>query len=80
VRIWKKAIDRIVPWLLVIRKAYIPKGEKEIEFSFTIVNLGQYTLRKSVYKKVDRFFVGHGIKESKQILGLDRFQTHKRNA
>ncbi|MFA7492963.1 MAG: hypothetical protein WCZ43_05560 [Proteiniphilum sp.] len=30
--------------------------------------------------QAERFFVEHSIKESKQILGLDQFQTRKWNA
>lgn len=78
--IWNKAIDRVEPRLLVIRKTYTPKGEEEIKYSFTNANLDQYTPQGLAYMQAERFFVEHSIKESKQILGLDQFQTRKWNA
>jgi SRSO17 transposase len=78
--IWNKAIDRVEPRLLVIRKTYTPKGEEEIQYSFTNANLDQYTPQGLAYMQAERFFVEHSIKESKQILGLDQFQTRKWNA
>jgi len=78
--IWDKAIDRVEPRLLVIRKTYTPKGEEEIKYSFTNANLDQYTPQGLAYMQAERFFVEHSIKESKQILGLDQFQTRKWNA
>lgn len=80
VRIWNKAIDRIEPRLLVIRKTITPKGEEEIKFFFTNASLIQYTPEGLAYMQAERFFVEHSIKESKQILGLDQFQTRKWNA
>jgi len=78
--IWNKAIDRVEPRLLVIRKTYTPKGDEEIKYSFTNANLDQYTPQGLAYMQAERFFVEHSIKESKQILGLDQFQTRKWNA
>lgn len=78
--IWNKAVDRIEPRLLVIRKTFNPEGEEEIKFSFTNANLAQHTPEGLAYMQAERFFVEHGIKESKQILGLDQFQTRKWNA
>jgi SRSO17 transposase len=78
--IWNKAVDRADPRLLVIRKTYTPKGEEEINYSFTNDNLDQYTPQGLAYMQAERFFVEHSIKESKQILGLDQFQTRKWNA
>lgn len=78
--IWNKAVDRVEPRLLVIRKTHTPKGEEEMKFSFTNANLDQYTPRGLAYMQAERFFVEHSIKESKQILGLDQFQTRKWNA
>lgn len=78
--IWNKAIDRVEPRLLVIRKTYTPKGEEEIKYSFTNANLAQYTHQGLAYMQAERFFVEHSIKESKQILRLDQFQTRKWNA
>ena len=37
--IWNRAIDRIGPRLLVIRKTLTPRGEEEIKYSFTNANL-----------------------------------------
>lgn len=80
VYIWNKAIDRIEQRLLVIRKMVSPDGELEIKFSFTNANLEQYTPEVIAYMQAQRFFVEHCIKESKQILGIDQFQTRKWNA
>ncbi len=40
-------------------------------------NLEQYTHQALAYIQAQRFFVEHCIKESKQILGIDQFQTRK---
>jgi len=50
---------------------------EEIKFSFTNANLDQYTYQGIAYMQAQRFFVEHSIKESKQILGLDQYQTRK---
>ncbi len=63
--------------LLVIRKIKTKHGTDEINFSFTNANLEQYTEHAIAYMQAQRFFVEHCIKESKQILGLDQFQTPK---
>jgi SRSO17 transposase len=63
--------------LLVIRKTKTKDGTDEIKFSFTNANLEQYTEKAIAYMQAQRFFVEHCIKESKQILGLDQFQTRK---
>lgn len=52
----------------------------EIKYSFTNANLEQYTPEVLAYMQAERFFVEHCIKESKQILGLDQFQTRMWNA
>jgi len=62
--------------LLVIRKTKIKAGE-EIKYSVTNANFGQYTEKAIAYMQAQRFFVEHCIKESKQVLGLDQFQTRK---
>jgi len=80
VYIWNKAIDRIEQRLLVIRKTFTSDNELEIKFSFTNANLEQYTPEVIAYMQAQRFFVEHCIKESKQILGIDQFQTRKWNA
>jgi len=80
VYIWNKTIDRIEHRLLVIRKTFTPDNELEIKFSFTNANLEQYTPEAIAYMQAQRFFVEHCIKESKQILGIDQFQTRKWNA
>ena len=80
VYIWNKTIDRIEQRLLVIRKTVSPDGALEIKFSFTNANLEQYTPEVIAYMQAQRFFVEHCIKESKQILGIDQFQTRKWNA
>ena len=63
--------------LLIIRKMKTKDGKHEIKYSFTNANLGQYTEQAIAYMQAQRFFVEHCIKESKQILGLDQFQTRK---
>ena len=80
VYIWNKAVDRIEQRLLVIRKTFTSDNELEIKFSFTNANLEQYTPEVIAYMQAQRFFVEHCIKESKQILGIDQFQTRKWNA
>ncbi len=80
VYIWNKAIDQIEKRLLLIRKTTSPDGVLEIKFSFTNANLEQYTPEVIAYMQAQRFFVEHCIKESKQILGIDQFQTRKWNA
>ena len=78
--VWNKAIDRIEQRLLVIRKTFTSNNELEIKFSFSNANLEQYTPEVVAYMQAQRFFVEHCIKESKQILGIDQFQTRKWNA
>lgn len=80
VYIWNKTSDRIEQRLLVIRKTHTAGNEPEIKFSFTNANLEQYTPEVIAYMQAQRFFVEHCIKESKQILGIDQFQTRKWNA
>lgn len=75
--IWNKSINQIEPRLLVIRKTMSAKNTIEIKYSFTNANLEQYTHQALAYMQAQRFFVEHCIKESKQILGLDQFQTRK---
>ncbi|MES0447819.1 MAG: IS701 family transposase [Desulfobacterales bacterium] len=62
--------------LLVIRKVKTKAGE-EIKYSVTNTNLAQYTEKAIAYMQAQRFFVEHCIKESKQVLGFDQFQTRK---
>jgi SRSO17 transposase len=75
--IWDKNLDLIEPRMLVIRKTISDKNTVEIKYSFTNANLEQYTHKALAYMQAQRFFVEHCIKESKQILGLDQFQTRK---
>jgi len=75
--IWNKNTNEIEPRMLVIRKTKSAKNTVEIKFSFTNANLEQYTHRALAYMQAQRFFVEHCIKESKQILGIDQFQTRK---
>ena len=75
--IWNKSTNEIEPRMLVIRKTKSAKNTVEIKFSFTNANLEQYTHRALAYMQAQRFFVEHCIKESKQILGIDQFQTRK---
>ena len=75
--IWDKNLNLIEPRMLVIRKTMSAKNTVEIKYSFTNANLEQYTHQALAYMQAQRFFVEHCIKESKQILGLDQFQTRK---
>ena len=77
VYIWDKNLDVVEPRMLVIRKTMSDKNTVEIKYSFTNANLEQYTPKALAYMQAQRFFVEHCIKESKQILGLDQFQTRK---
>jgi hypothetical protein len=74
---WNKSINQIEPRLLVIRKTMSAKNTVEIKYSFTNANLEQYTHQALAYMQAQQFFVKHCIKEFKQILGLDQFQTRK---
>ena len=62
--------------LLVIRKVRTKNGV-ETKYSFTNANLEQYTEKGIAYMQAQRFFVEHCIKECKQVLGMDQFQTRK---
>ena len=75
--VWDKNLDLIEPRLLVIRKTVSVKNTMEIKYSFTNASLEQYTPKALAYMQAQRFFVEHSIKQSKQILGLDEFQTRK---
>jgi SRSO17 transposase len=78
--IWDKGCNSAEARLLVIRKTISKNDTEEIKYSFTNANLEQYTFEGLAYMQAQRFFVEHCIKESKQILGLDQFQTRKWNA
>jgi len=75
--IWNKGSNQIEKRLLVIRKTKSAKGAVEIKYSFTNANLEQYTSEGLAYMQAERYFIEHCIKESKQILGIDEFQTRK---
>ncbi len=75
--VWDKSLNLIEPRLLVIRKTVSGKNKVEIKYSFTNAPLEQYTRKALAYMQAQRFFIEHSIKESKQILGLDEFQTRK---
>jgi SRSO17 transposase len=78
--IWNKTINAIEQRMLVIRKTITKENGLEIKYSFTNANLEQYTQEVIAYMQAQRFFVEHCLKESKQILGIDQFQTRKWNA
>jgi SRSO17 transposase len=75
--IWNKSVDQIESRMLVISRTMSAKNTVEIKYSFTNANPEQYTHEALAYMQAQRFFVEHCIKESKQILGLDQFQTRK---
>jgi len=77
VYVWDKANNRMLRRLLVIRRNKTPKGDYEYKYSFTNANLEQYTQKGITYMQAQRFFVEHCIKENKQILGMDKYQTRK---
>ena len=68
---------RMLRRLLVIRRTVSKKGDYEYKYSFTNANLEQYTREGIAYMQAQRFFVEHCIKENKQILGMDQYQTRK---
>lgn len=75
--IWNKGSNQIGKRLLVIRKTKSGNGTIEIKYSFTNANLEQFTPEGLAYMQAERYFIEHCIKESKQILGIDEFQTRK---
>jgi len=75
--IWDKSTDQPEQRLLVIRKTTSGKGTVEIKYSFTNANLEQFSPEGLAYMQAERYFIEHNIKESKQILGMDQFQTRK---
>jgi SRSO17 transposase len=75
--VWDKENSRMLRRLLVIRRTVTKKGDWEYKYSFTNANLEQYTEKGIAYMQAQRFFVEHCIKENKQILGMDRYQTRK---
>jgi len=68
---------RMLRRLLVIRRTVGEKEGYEYKYSFTNANLDQYTEKGLAYMQAQRFFVEHCIKECKQILGMDQYQTRK---
>ena len=80
VYIWDKNTNIVEPRLLQIRKTTSKDGTVEIKYSFTNANLEQYSPWALAYMQAQRFFVEHCIKESKQILGIDEFQTRLWNS
>ena len=77
VYIWDKPNNRMLRRLLVIRRNKTKKGDYEYKYSFTNANLEQYTEKGIACMQAQRFFVEHCIKENKQILGMDKYQTRK---
>jgi SRSO17 transposase len=77
VYIWDEDNHRMLRRLLVIRRTKTLKGDYEYKYSFTNANLEQYTKESIAYMQAQRFFVEHCIKENKQILGMDKYQTRK---
>ncbi|MDR1402463.1 MAG: hypothetical protein LBJ60_02005, partial [Tannerellaceae bacterium] len=68
---------RMLSRLLIIRRTRTKKGDYEYKYSFTNANQEQYTQKALAYMQAQRFFVEHCIKENKQILGMDKYQTRK---
>ena len=63
--------------MLVIRKTKSAKNSIEVKYSFTDANLEQYPHKAFAYMQIQRLFIEHCIKKSKQIPGMDQFQTRK---
>ena len=77
VYVWDEDNHQMLRRLLVIRRTITKKGEFEYKYSFTNANLEQYSEKAIAYMQAQRFFVEHCIKENKQILGMDKYQTRK---
>ena len=77
VYIWDEGNNCMLRRLLVIRRTVTKKGDYEYKYSFTNANMEQYTEKGIAYMQAQRFFVEHCIKENKQILGMDKYQTRK---
>ena len=73
--IWDKITNQVEPRMLQVRKTKQKDGTIEIKYSFSNANLEQYTPEALAYMQAQRYFVEHCIKESKQTLGIDDFQT-----
>lgn len=74
--VWNKETNQIERRLLVLRKTRIKSGV-EIKYSFTNAEIEQYTEKVIAYMQAQRFFIEHCIRECKQVLGLNQFQTRK---
>jgi SRSO17 transposase len=77
VYLWNEEHKQIFSRLLVIQRTKTKSGDYEYKYSFTNANLEQYTKKGIAYMQAQRFFVEHCIKENKQILGMDQYQTRK---
>ena len=77
VYVWDEENNRILSRLLIIRRTTTASGEYEYKYSFINANLEQYTEKGIAYMQTQRFFVEHCIKENKQLLGMDKYQTRK---
>jgi SRSO17 transposase len=69
--------SRLLRRLLLIRRTKTKNGDYEYRYSFTSANPEQYTEKGIAYMHAQRFFVEHCIRENKQILGMDKYQTRK---
>jgi hypothetical protein len=82
---WDEESNQLLRRLLLIRRTTTKKGDFEYKYSFTNANLEQYTPKAMVTEpsrsiacmQAQRFFVENCIKENKQILGMDKYQTRK---
>ena len=77
VYIWDQDNNRMLRRLLIIRRTKTKEGDYEYKYSFTNANLEQYTKKGLAYMQAQRFFIEHCIKENKQVLGMDEYQTRK---
>jgi len=77
VYVWDKTNNGMLRRLLVIRRNKTKKGDYECKYSFTNANLEQYSEKGIACMQAQRFFVEHCIKENKQVLGMDKYQTRK---
>jgi SRSO17 transposase len=74
--VWDKEANEIYKRLLVIRKE-LGKKETKYKYSLTNANLVRFTEEGIAYMQAQRYFVEHSIKESKDILGMNDYQTRK---
>jgi len=76
VHVWDKKANEVFKRLLVIRKE---NGKKETKYKYSLTNgdLVKFTEEGIAYMQAQWYFVEHSIKESKDILRMNDYQTRK---